>query len=1077
MRKWAAGLLLGALAMGVTQDALAALEVRFDSRTGAWTELLADGQNVIRGPGADVEVFWNGQSLPDVSTWRLESIRTRGGRTSITRRAGDWEIRTDTWVSRNRLLRKAEFRWLGSSVAEVNDTLLRVPNIWLSKSAKDYYLIPDNFPVLRHDYASLSPGQTYSGHFWTRGDYGIACIRSEQARLALIAGFSFTLDDARVRVEEGDGCVSFSHRFFTAARLEHGQSVSTGVQVLDAVRGGEAECRGALSRFAGSIGNGPAAGRPKTLAKCVLYEAHPAGRLEIWKTQDSGFRFPRLTGLVPYYQRLGVTSLWLLPVSWPPPWVYTLTEFNRVAPEDGTPDELRALVSELHAHGMTALADLVVYGINPDSEEVAKLPDDVWCVDENGQRRRAWGGAVLAADCSNPHWQKKIAEVCHKWAADYGFDGARLDCIGWGQLPNWRNPLQPNAPLTFGGLQLNRVVRDSFRAVRPDAFLLPEGGRPLVFRNADQVFDYPLYMAFRDLTVTPDVGLWVSRVSDWLELERCCYPEKALPGLVRFMELHDTVCPAQYFGVGPSQALMAICCLMQGTPLIYQEQETGFTEDLSAWLKLRNSEKCFYDGSAYYGAVRCSDPRVLCFLRKGGDGAAVVAVNLTSGEIRCRLSWPENATRRFDCCADALTAETITTTRASAEVKVPAWRPKILLFKRPSARRQALLHGVAAPPASLPEPDADGAVTVVNPARWYVETPEGRLEDEFQTYGADGRRSDGTPDWLPVLQRAWDPLGTGRLDGTACPDGTGRAAIGAVDKAGKEFRIEFNPSQASQAQMLRPGWPDGPVKLMVRPRSCWLQKGKEGDTQTSVPGISTDALFARLKAGGVCLTLARRHGGLPVELRPADGGASVIGPGADAYTDHGVFASGAYSSVDGETNPRMQTRESAEGPEVTFRGILRERSWNGVQTCGITAPSTPYRMTWGLDEKTGRMLLALGVTPPENRPAGAQFLALHIPLQGVRAWRCADQSGKGPLTGDERVAVTQKTGAQLEIRLSTGTLTVTNRSLASMFLLKGENGATELFFAVRDGDGPALRAGEEVRGEAEILFRPSAQGR
>ena len=147
MRKWAAGLLLGALAMGVTQDALAALEVRFDSRTGAWTELLADGQNVIRGPGADVEVFWNGQSLPDVSTWRLESIRTRGGRTSITRRAGDWEIRTDTWVSRNRLLRKAEFRWLGSSVAEVNDTLLRVPNIWLSKAAKDYYLIPDNFPV------------------------------------------------------------------------------------------------------------------------------------------------------------------------------------------------------------------------------------------------------------------------------------------------------------------------------------------------------------------------------------------------------------------------------------------------------------------------------------------------------------------------------------------------------------------------------------------------------------------------------------------------------------------------------------------------------------------------------------------------------------------------------------------------------------------------------------------------------------------------------------------------------------------------------------------------------------------
>lgn len=116
----------------------------------------------------------------------------------------------------------------------------------------------------------------------------------------------------------------------------------------------------------------------------MIYEAHPWGRLESWYDGDRGNRYPRLTSLMPYYHDLRVTTLWLLPLSWPPPWVYVLPAFDRIASENGTPEELKVMIDEAHSHGIKVLVDLVVYGIKPDSEEIAKLPEDLWCYDEEG---------------------------------------------------------------------------------------------------------------------------------------------------------------------------------------------------------------------------------------------------------------------------------------------------------------------------------------------------------------------------------------------------------------------------------------------------------------------------------------------------------------------------------------------------------------------------------------------------------------------------------------------------------------------------------------------------------------------
>ena len=128
-------------------------------------------------------------------------------------------------------------------------------------------------------------------------------------------------------------------------------------------------------------------------------------------------------------------------------------------------------------------------------------------------------------------------------------DLTRLDCIGWGQALNWAHPERASAPIAWGGLQLNKVVRDAFRQMNGDAVTLPEGGKPLVFRHADMVFDYPLYMALRDMTSTPRLADWISQLRTWLEWERHAYAPRARRGLVRFLENHDTVSAAEYFGV------------------------------------------------------------------------------------------------------------------------------------------------------------------------------------------------------------------------------------------------------------------------------------------------------------------------------------------------------------------------------------------------------------------------------------------------------------------------------------------------------------------------------------------------
>jgi hypothetical protein len=1083
------------------------LQALMDPQNGVWKTLRHGPHVLSSAPAEDVRLQWEGGALPPVAQWRLVDISVAGRTTTVVRRAADWEVRTDTTTAGLRMLRRASFRWLGSGDVMVTRVVLATPPLRLSSEPGEWALVPGNFPIDKQPIARMAEGHRILEGGWTRGDYGLGVVHAPGAHRSLVAAYSFEHDQAHVSmVKKGQG-VAIEHAFDTLARLRPGDTVTVGTQVLQVIMGNETDLQAGMRSLSDSLGNGPPSDQPGHLQKLTLCEVHPWGRSESWHRGDTGNRYDRLTRLVPYYRDLGITGLWLLPVSWPPPWVYTLKDFGAIAPENGSPEQLRELVQTAHRHGLKMLIDLVVYGIHPEAEEVKRLPEDVWCRDRNGEPTRVWGGTVLAADTTHPVWQRRIAEVVGRWAREFGFDGTRLDCIGWGQAPNW-SVQRPLDAIAYGGLQLNKVVRDAMRRANPDAVTLPEGGKPLVFRHADMVFDYPLYLAMRDLTWQPSLAQWVADIRQWLEWERCAYPQRALKGLVRFLECHDAVASTEYFGVGPSQALMAACVLMQGVPLIQQEQEIGFSADLAAWLKLRNRESCFYAGSADYLATSCSDGEVLTFLRRGTQSAAIVAINMTGRAKKCTLRWPTEISDRFPVALDAFTGKRLRLSTLTAphviaseamSTRTPAGQsPNVIASEAKQSPSPSLaragdrfvvpprddVHGYASASGANPHVIASGAMS--------MRTPAGQSPNVI---ASEAKQSPS-----PSLARAGDRFVVPPRDDVV-RKGRRLAEVTVTIPPYRPAVILLRKAGASVAPLVkpRPDWTvvtsEGTLADRSFDQAVKLKQGEriedalptlgramradelglnDGAIPAGIAGgpvkVDTNPMFVMLANGRVQLTLARRHGGVIAGLDRLDAGKArpVILSGGDCYTDNGFFPNRLYASVDGETNPRLAFTRHGDAVTATFTGNLRQRSWNGVQTCAVPGPPVRYELAYTMDG-TDRVVIRMALTPSADVTPEIAFYALRVPIAEFGGWQRADASGRPGEALGVRLGQTGRPQDPLIVLTGGGKLSVeSGDGLRSAFVIESGGGMAHLFLTMLDGAASPMRAGETIRAQVTL---------
>ena len=1085
------------------------LTLCFSRETGQWVALIAKpiGTNLLAPtqdapPQATIQA--DGKVFPQ-PTGAQPDIATKGrgdrpdAALALRCRWQDWSALYTYHLSDSSPYITSCVAWTyrGAKPASVTGATLTLPALRFDGHSTNLYVLPAAWPAEPRRFASLVPGRTAAESSWLTGHASVIVAHAPKLALSVLVGHELLLDGSRAVVTEGDGCIHLSLRFNTRGLIQPGQTYVVGRQHLRIVRGDWPATLDALADFCAALGNGPPPDSPAWLDRCVIYSGHPCGPIGV--SFNAGGGLSAYADQLPRLARLGVTTMWLNPIYTKPPWVYSIRDHRAIAPEIGTPDDLQRFVDRAHGLGQRVWLDLVSHGPAKDSPDARNAPPESWARDKDGKRHLSWG-QNLTGDYTHPAWQGFMADVAAYWVERFGIDGYRHDCGHGSSGLNWSPdaPHRPSAAGPFGGVVLSQVVRDRIRKINPDAALFSETGGPVFFRSADLLYDYPFYLACRELTYGVTLEEWIPRMRRWLQCSKLTYPRRGLRGLVRFLENHDTVRSAEFFGVGLAQALTALAVFSQGTPMLYQEQEFGYAPELSGWLALRNRLPALRTGVADYQCLDSSSPGVLPFLRQARTGAAIVAVNLTGERIQTALTWPAELRGRFPVTQLADGGGAITTGENRCMVTIPPYRPIALALRdRPDA---SLTAPTAAPTTASPpglslvlkrtsHRTESGGIEYRLAFRpvstWFVETGEGVLLDAFVDPHRPGGRPTLTPCWQPLAHGLWDACRFGAM-GVRAADGR-QVRVERIDVARlADARIEDDGYDGLDVQIVLLTRDDGgcPYVVTERPEPSTLRPSV--GRSSTLPGIDVDPLAVTVSNEHYTMRLGRRHGGTIVGLALA--GRSLPNRGnaflaSEVYTDWGLYAKGRHVGTREEPKPRLTVTAEGGGKEITFTGLMRGHSWNGVQRGWPVEPRVGYRLTYRVDDSPV-VGLTIGLTSTTDRHGTEAFYAFRWQILGATSWSAraagAETAGRPDAKRNQRVFQSaQKGGGDWALAIDTvagriGVRPSTNggRAPANTFLLDGGADRMHLFAALLNGNRTDLKAGREYAGSIELTFTP-----
>ena len=122
---------------------------------------------------------------------------------------------------------------------------------------------------------------------------------------------------------------------------------------------------------------------------------------------------------------LGVTALQVMPIAafaGTRNWGYDGVLPFAVTEAYGSPDALRSLIDQAHAHGLMVMLDVVYNHFGPDGNYLGAYAKGFF--DEHADT--PWGGAVAV---SKPAVRRFFIENALMWLRDYRFDGLRFDAV------------------------------------------------------------------------------------------------------------------------------------------------------------------------------------------------------------------------------------------------------------------------------------------------------------------------------------------------------------------------------------------------------------------------------------------------------------------------------------------------------------------------------------------------------------------------------------------------------------------------------------------------------------------------
>lgn len=395
---------------------------------------------------------------------------------------------------------------------------------------------------------------------------------------------------------------------------------------------------------------------PEWLSRGVMYQVWLRGF-----TPEGTLR--AATGRLPQVADLGATIIYLCPVYLQDPdmrqefWSkrqkasgtnnprnpYRISDYNRIDPEYGTEEDLRAFIDAAHKLGMRVLMDLVYFHCGPTSVLMEK-PDFIQRDVSGKAATGSWNFPRLNFECRELR-EYLWANMAH-WVKDFGADGFRCDVSDAVPLDFWEE------------------ARARLEPLRPDLVILAEGQR-----KGDQIKAFDINYGFSWLNAVHAVfakgepasslrGLW----------EKMCAERPRGARFIRYTENHDIVndmLRAEVVcGERGAAAMSVINFTLDGVPLLYNGQEIGDTSPQSIYARWpvgwaaaclpKPSEKfAFYQklcrarrGEAALGGgdvVWLDNDRpeaVVSFIRRSGDAEILTVASLSNRKVVARVDLP-----------------------------------------------------------------------------------------------------------------------------------------------------------------------------------------------------------------------------------------------------------------------------------------------------------------------------------------------------------------------------------------------------------------------------------------------------
>ena len=376
-------------------------------------------------------------------------------------------------------------------------------------------------------------------------------------------------------------------------------------------------------------------------------------------TEEGTFR--AVIGDLDRIRALGTDIIWLMPIH--PIGVegkkgtlgcpYANRDYRTVNPAYGTMDDFKALVSEIHAHGMKCIIDVVYNHTSPDSVLYAEHPEFFYR-GKNGKPGNKMGdwADVIDLDYTNRDLWKYLTDTLVMWAGIV--DGFRCDVASFVPLEFWQQARKAVAKVNPDCIWLAETVHLSYGCL----------ARRLGIYSA---LDFDEFSAF-DLEYEYDIREAFDRylqgkcvLSDYLDrlnVQEGMYP--ANYNKMRFLENHDQPRICSY--VKDEQALenfTAYLYFLKGTTLIYagQEFENDHTpslferepidratgRDLSALLRRLYGVKQRFGCKDWFRAD-ADDENDIAVLQRGGDGRRFVGVfSLKAKSASVKVDAPDGS--------------------------------------------------------------------------------------------------------------------------------------------------------------------------------------------------------------------------------------------------------------------------------------------------------------------------------------------------------------------------------------------------------------------------------------------------